>query len=265
MTTVSTLNTRRVARELALLTMVQLAEGSDVKGLSLEELLGRAAHMLGNEAREHLETAHARIVQAQRLLSGLAQRDEEEWGDQVLAAIARAAERFGRDADAGALERAATMFWQRAKDQQATDELRLAAVEAVLDSGREALETTGEAAELLAAALEFPTIAALAGSEGVRNFAIAQIARYQSHHEEVDRALDAAMEHWTLDRLASLDRAILRLAIGELRYDTAVPVEVAINEAVELAKKYGTDDSSRFVNGVLARFADEGLQARRGS
>jgi N utilization substance protein B len=88
------------------------------------------------------------------------------------------------------------------------------------------------------------------------------VARYQEHSREVDQALDAAAEHWSLERMAVLDREILRLALAELWYDPSVPVEVSINEAVELAKNYGTEDSSRFVNGVLSRFAVDAARIR---
>jgi N utilization substance protein B len=64
--------------------------------------------------------------------------------------------------------------------------------------------------------------------------------------------------------MASLDRDVLRLAVGELLWASDTPVEVVINEAVELAKKYGTQDSGRFVNGVLARFAPEAARLRSG-
>ena len=82
--------------------------------------------------------------------------------------------------------------------------------------------------------------------------------------EEIDAKLAAVSENWTLERMPVVDRAILRLAVYEMLYVDSVPVSVAINEAVELAKAYGgEDDSPRFVNGVLGRIArlDESTQA----
>ena len=74
--------------------------------------------------------------------------------------------------------------------------------------------------------------------------------------EDIDARLTATSENWALDRMPFVDRAILRLATYEMVYEDDVPVSVAINEAVELAKVYGgEDDSSRFVNGVLGRIA----------
>ena len=74
---------------------------------------------------------------------------------------------------------------------------------------------------------------------------------------EIDELISERLKRgWTLNRLASMDLNILRLAVYEIKFaPKAVPVGIAINEAVELAKKYGTDESSRFVNGILAAIA----------
>jgi N utilization substance protein B len=69
---------------------------------------------------------------------------------------------------------------------------------------------------------------------------------------ELDKHIKHFAPAWPIDQLSAVDRNILRLAIFELLIDNKVPVSVAINEAVELAKKFGSDNSSRFVNGVLS-------------
>ena len=74
--------------------------------------------------------------------------------------------------------------------------------------------------------------------------------------EELDRRITESSEDWTADRLGALERNILRIGVHELGQDD-VPVEVAINEAVELAKRYATDDAARLVNGILGRIARE--------
>ncbi len=74
------------------------------------------------------------------------------------------------------------------------------------------------------------------------------------HAEPIDGAITQAAEHWDLKRMAVLDRNLLRLAAAELFYfQEEVPPKVAINEAIEIAKRYGSDDSPRFVNGILDR------------
>lgn len=73
--------------------------------------------------------------------------------------------------------------------------------------------------------------------------------------EEIDTAIGEASKGWKVSRMAKVDLALIRLAVYEMKYEEDVPVKVAINEAVELAKQYGTDDSPAFVNGVLAKLA----------
>jgi N utilization substance protein B len=73
---------------------------------------------------------------------------------------------------------------------------------------------------------------------------------------ELDLKIDAAAEGWSADRLGTIERNVLRIGIHELEAGT-VPVEVAINEAVELAKRYASEDAGRLVNGILARIAKE--------
>jgi N utilization substance protein B len=73
---------------------------------------------------------------------------------------------------------------------------------------------------------------------------------------ELDRRITEAAQDWTADRLGALERNVLRIAIHELD-DGEVPVEVAIDEAVSLAKRYATDDAGRLVNGILGRIARE--------
>jgi N utilization substance protein B len=71
------------------------------------------------------------------------------------------------------------------------------------------------------------------------------------HQPEIDAVLRKHLTRWRLERLTVLDRAILRLAAAEILYFDDVPPKVSINEAVEVAKKYGDDEAGKFVNGVL--------------
>lgn len=71
---------------------------------------------------------------------------------------------------------------------------------------------------------------------------------------ELDEAINASTTGWKTTRMGKVDLSIIRLAVYEIKYEEDVPAKVAINEAVELAKLYGTDNSASFVNGVLAKF-----------
>ncbi len=87
--------------------------------------------------------------------------------------------------------------------------------------------------------------------EEVKSFARELIASYTVNREEVDRLLSETAEHWALDRIHVLDKAILRLAVAEMMGIPDVPYKVSISEAIELAKTFSTEDSGRFVNGIL--------------
>ncbi|NLM43071.1 MAG: transcription antitermination factor NusB [Clostridiales bacterium] len=71
--------------------------------------------------------------------------------------------------------------------------------------------------------------------------------------ETIDSLINKSLKSWTMDRIAKVDLTILRMALYEILYSKDVPVSVAINEAVELGKKFGTDDSGSFINGVLGK------------
>ena len=72
---------------------------------------------------------------------------------------------------------------------------------------------------------------------------------------EIDEMVNAVAKGWKTTRMGKVDLALIRLAVYEMKFDDAIPTGVAINEAVELAKVYGTDDSFSFVNGILAKIA----------
>ena len=73
--------------------------------------------------------------------------------------------------------------------------------------------------------------------------------------EEIDQSLNEKAKGWETDRVGRVELTVLRLAVYESQFDEEIPTGVAINEAVELAKKFGQDSSAAFVNGVLAKFA----------
>ena len=76
-----------------------------------------------------------------------------------------------------------------------------------------------------------------------------------AHLTEIDEIIDASATNWKTSRMAKVELTLIRLAVYEMKFEEGVPTGVAINEAVELAKAYGEDNSPAFVNGVLARIA----------
>lgn len=91
-------------------------------------------------------------------------------------------------------------------------------------------------------------------TDAVREFADALLRGTLEHLAEIDGELEQQTAHWRLDRLAAVDRNIIRLAMYELLFQSATPHAVVIDEAIEIAKKYGAEESPRFVNGVLDGF-----------
>jgi N utilization substance protein B len=94
-----------------------------------------------------------------------------------------------------------------------------------------------------------------AAGQSVDPFAEELVEGVTSAQAEIDGLLGERAEHWTVERMATLDRTILRVACYELRYRPDVPPGVAIDEAVRAAKELSTEDSGRFVNGVLGDIA----------
>jgi N utilization substance protein B len=87
------------------------------------------------------------------------------------------------------------------------------------------------------------------------SLAVALVEAVEEHGAEIDELIAANARGWTLERMAMTDRNVLRLGTAELLTQADTPTAVVLNEAVELAKRFGTDDSGRFVNGVLAAIA----------
>ena len=81
-----------------------------------------------------------------------------------------------------------------------------------------------------------------------------------AHKAELDRLLSEASEHWRLDRMSRVDRNVMRLALYEMIHREDIPAKVSINEAIELGKEFGADESGAFINGILDRIHRQRLQ-----
>jgi N utilization substance protein B len=107
-------------------------------------------------------------------------------------------------------------------------------------------------------ALEFPLTLQLGARPEIRDYAIQLLTTIHSHREEIHAVISAALVKWELHRLPQIDRDLLRLATAEILY-LHVPKEVAINEAVELAKRYSSDDGYRFINAILRKIGTDAV------
>jgi transcription antitermination protein NusB len=116
----------------------------------------------------------------------------------------------------------------------------------------DALELAQSAVNRLGIAVDFPEFVQLSAQKEVQDYALDILMTVAQHRAAIDQQLEEALVDWQLNRLAQIDCNILRVAIAELQY-LDVPGKVAINEAVELAKRYSSEDGHRFINGVLRR------------
>ena len=96
-----------------------------------------------------------------------------------------------------------------------------------------------------------------ADEAGLVQYAETLVEGTQAHLAEIDEIIQKVSRNWRLDRMARVDRNLLRLATYELRFAPEVPVKVVINEAIEVAKRFGAGESAAFVNGLLDRISQE--------
>jgi N utilization substance protein B len=132
------------------------------------------------------------------------------------------------------LERALNLFWEGQHLSSLTDEQR-----------RETLRTGS------------PVPAPTAEEMSTRVFADDLIRGTVQHREGIDDWIRKTVKNWELHRIAVVDRNVLRLAIYEMLHRSDIPAVVSINEAVDIAKKFSTEDSGKFVNGILDRIRTE--------
>ncbi|MCU0567095.1 MAG: transcription antitermination factor NusB [Oculatellaceae cyanobacterium Prado106] len=198
---------RRIARELALLSISQLPNKPDrLQAQQLQDVMLAAVRTMTHEAQDSLETAVAELNRS---------------SDRLLSSETRAA------------------------DQKSAKAMI-----------QDAIELTQAAINRLGAALELPEFIQLAQQTEVQSYVIELLTQVQSHRSDIDQLLSDSMVDWQVHRLARIDQDILRIAIAEM-WLIKVPEQVAINEAVEISKRYSGEDGHRFINGVLRRVSEK--------
>ncbi|MFH7025629.1 MAG: transcription antitermination factor NusB [Heteroscytonema crispum UTEX LB 1556] len=145
---------------------------------------------------------------------------------------------------------------QRSNDRLLTSQTRASDLNTARTMLQEAIGYTQTAINQLGAAVEFPELIQLASQDKeVGRYAIEIVKTVNEERNSIDEQISAALVDWQVTRLAQIDRDVLRIAVAEMKF-LGVPDSIAINEAVELAKRYSGDEGHRFINGVLRRFTD---------
>lgn len=145
---------------------------------------------------------------------------------------------------------------QRSSDRLLSSEIRSTDVESARTMVSEAVEVTQSAINRLGVALELPEWIQRANQQEVRSYTISIMATVSAKLTHIDEILGKALVDWQVNRLAKIDRDILRIAICEILF-LGQPDRIAINEAVELAKRYSSDEGYKFINGVMRRVTEQ--------
>jgi transcription antitermination protein NusB len=151
----------------------------------------------------------------------------------------------------------ATAELQRSNDRLLTSETRAADLNTARTMLKEAVTYAQTAINQLGAALEFPELIQLANQDKeVARYAIQIVQTVHENQTIIDERINTALIDWQVSRLAQIDRDILRIAVAEMIF-FKLDERMAINEAVEIAKRYSEADGHRFINGVLRRVTEQ--------
>ncbi len=276
---------RSIARELALLGASQLSDSLDTRAAAgreplsnkqLDALLTKALTTLSADAQESIETAEGELQRGERLILESETRTIET--DQVRSRIQPAvplveaainrvgsnlellvfAQQGGKRsvmAAQNALESAAITL-EKGDQLLLENERRAADISEARQQIQQAIAAVKIAIAELKQSLEPVTFAKFISQSDIRGYAGDLLYGWTRYWQAVDRRLDEAMEKWNIRRLARVDRDILRLAMIEIMH-LSVPKRVAIDEAIEMAKRYSDEEGYRFINGVLRRATDK--------
>ena len=210
------MDTRRtVARELALLTFSQLSKNIEKwENKDIVEIIERSVETLTKEAEHNLQSS----VRELGAIRDYIQNYEIDHADNL-----------ERPMDVSIIPVAVPM----------TSDM----------IGR--IDTLLDAAEKIYSAMDIVQISAMSQREDVKKYSVKLVKTFIENKESIDGQIKEHSKGWDVDRLLKVDRDVLRISITELLYFEDIPASVSIDEAVELAKKYGTEESSSFINGIL--------------
>lgn len=178
----------------------------------------------------------------------------EKLATQQLSQLVLAAIRTLRTEAEESLE-TATAELQRSHERLLHSETRASDVQSARTMLQESLELTQSAINRLGQALQMPEFVQLTNQQEVQAYALEILSNVATHKAEIDELLSSHIVDWQLRRLAKIDQDILRIATVEMKY-LGLADRIAINEAIELAKRYSDDEGYRFINGVLRKVSD---------
>jgi len=208
---------RRAARELALILFSQFEkEITKYSRIDFEDIMLKSVRILSNSASEELKLTVGSLIDIKGYLEEYEANHESNLSRPI-----------------GAKNKPVQI--------PMTDEMT-AKVDTMLDVAEKAI-----------LALEIAEFTTLENNSEVQNYAVKVAESFKENNKTVDEQIQKYSNGWDISRLVKIDKDILRIAITELLYIKETPIKVVVDEAVELAKKYSTEDSSSFINGILAK------------
>jgi len=141
---------------------------------------------------------------------------------------------------------------QRGSDRLLSSQIGTTDIESARGMIHEAMELGQTAINRIGTAVELPEIVQLTNQSEVRSYAIEILKKVNDNKEEIDKLLRESIVDWQIERLPRIDLDILRIAVAEMMF-LGIQEQVAISQAVELAKRYSGEDGHKFINGVLRR------------
>lgn len=216
---------RRAARELALILFSQFdKEITKYSRKDFEDIMLKSVRILSNSASEELKLTVGSLIDIKEALDTYEAEHETNLTRPM-----------------GAKNKPVHI--------PMTDEM-IAKVDSMLDVAEKAI-----------LALEIAEFTTLENQSEVKNYTVEIAEQFKLNHDAIDAEIQKYANGWDISRLVKIDKDILRIAITELLYTKGAPIKVVVDEAVELAKKYSTEDSSSFVNGILAKvIVENGLK-----
>ena len=212
---------RHVARELTLLLFSQLETYEEkISKKDFEDILLNSVRILTNSANEELQLSLAYLFETKEFIQNYENDDPKN---------------ISRPIEAANLPVKIPMTSEMVKK----------------------IDSMIEVSEKALTALEIAEMATLEEKGDVKKFVLEIAETYKNNKKEIDALIGNLTSGWDIERLIKMDKDILRIAISELVYIKTQPAKVIINEAVELAKKYSTQDSASFVNGILAKVLEQ--------
>jgi len=211
------MNARRAARELLLILFSQLKKnGENITEETISDIVLKSVRMLVNASQEELEIASCAIVDMQDYIYDLELNDEKN---------------LERPVGTSNLPVPIPMT----SDMQTK-------IDSLVNVADKAFQ-----------ALEIAELSALSQTKEVKDFIIKVTQTYQQNRDEVKKLINECSIGWELNRILKIDKDIMKIAITELLYVKDAPIKVVIDEAVELAKKYSSEESTSFINGILGQ------------